>query len=71
MKAYSEGDKIELNIEKGNITVGEKNFSFPTLPKEILAIRDADGLLAYTRLKLKKNGKRFNYVSGYQNKTDE
>jgi len=71
VKAYSEGDKIELNIEKGNITVGEKNFSFPTLPKEILAIRDADGLLAYTRLKLKKNGKRFNYVSGYQNKTDE
>ena len=71
MKAYSEGDTIKLNIEKGSIMVGGKTFSFPTLPKEILAIRDAGGLLSYTRLKLKKNGKRFNYVSRYQNKTDE
>jgi len=54
VKAYSEGDKIELNIEKGNITVGGKIFSFPILPKEILAIREAGGLLAYTKLKLKK-----------------
>jgi len=71
VKTYSEGDEVQLNIEKGIIKIGGKTFSFPTLPKEILAIRDADGLLAYTRLKLKKNGKRFNYVSGYQNKTDE
>jgi len=54
VKAYSEGDKIELNIEKGNITVGGKIFSFPILPKDILAIREAGGLLAYTKLKLKK-----------------
>ena len=54
VKAYSEGDTIVLNIEKGSITVGGKTFSFPVLPEEILAIRDAGGLLAYTRLKLKK-----------------
>lgn len=71
VKTYSEGDEVQLNIEKGVIMVGGKTFSFPTLPKEILAIRDAGGLLSYTRLKLKKNGKRFNYVSRYQNKTDE
>ncbi len=54
VKAYSEGDTIVLNIEKGSIMVGGKTFSFPVLPEEILAIRDAGGLLAYTRLKLKK-----------------
>jgi hypothetical protein len=32
-------------------------FSFPTLPPEILAIRDAGGLLNYTRAKLEQ-GKR-------------
>lgn len=56
VKAYSEGDKIELKLEKGIITIGGKTFSFPILPKEVLAIRDAGGLLAYTRLKLKKKG---------------
>jgi len=54
VKTYSEGDEVQLNIEKGSIMVGGKTFSFPLLPKEILAIRDAGGLLPYTRLKLKK-----------------
>jgi 3-isopropylmalate/(R)-2-methylmalate dehydratase small subunit len=54
VKAYSEGDDILLDVDAGTITVGGKHFSFPKLPKEILAIRDAGGLLAYTRSKLKK-----------------
>jgi 3-isopropylmalate/(R)-2-methylmalate dehydratase small subunit len=53
VKAYSEGDEIKLDIDEGNITVGGKQFSFPKLPEEIIAIRDAGGLLAYTRSKLK------------------
>jgi 3-isopropylmalate/(R)-2-methylmalate dehydratase small subunit len=53
VKVYSEGDIVELNIEDGIIIVGDKSFKFPKLPKEILAIRDAGGLLAYTREKLK------------------
>ena len=52
IEAYSEGDSIKLNIEAGEIILNEKVFSFPKLPKEILAIRDAGGLLAYTRSKL-------------------
>ncbi|RLF30040.1 MAG: 3-isopropylmalate dehydratase [Thermoplasmata archaeon] len=52
--AYSEGDKIEINAEKGIIKIGDKRFSFPSLPPEILAIRDAGGLLSYTKLKLRK-----------------
>lgn len=53
VKAYKTGDKVDLDIDNGKITVGEKEFSFPKLPKEILSIRDAGGLLPYTRLKLK------------------
>ena len=53
VKAYSNGDEIKLDIDAGKIVVGGKSFSFPKLPKEIIAIRDAGGLLAYTRSKLK------------------
>jgi 3-isopropylmalate/(R)-2-methylmalate dehydratase small subunit len=53
VKAYSENDKIQLDLDAGKIVVGDKSFSFPKLPKEIIAIRDAGGLLAYTRSKLK------------------
>ena len=53
VKAYSKGDDVSLDLENGKIIVGGKSFSFPKLPKEILAIRDAGGLLSYTRAKLK------------------
>ncbi|MEA2055930.1 MAG: 3-isopropylmalate dehydratase [Candidatus Thermoplasmatota archaeon] len=53
VKAYGKGDKVSLDIENGKIIVGDKSFTFPKLPKEILAIRDAGGLLSYTREKLK------------------
>ncbi len=52
--AYKEGDTVELDVGKSTITIGGKAFSFPTLPPEILAIREAGGLLAYTRQRLEK-----------------
>jgi len=54
VKVYKEGDVVSLDIQHGTITIASKSFSFPKLPKEILAIRDAGGLLAYTREKLRK-----------------
>jgi 3-isopropylmalate/(R)-2-methylmalate dehydratase small subunit len=54
VKAYSDGDEIELDVDAGKIIVAGKSFTFPKLPPEIIAIRDAGGLLAYTRAKLKK-----------------
>ena len=51
--AYADGDTITLDAQKGMITVGKRTFSFPELPPEILAIRDAGGLLPYTRKMLK------------------
>ena len=52
VQAYKDGDEVSLDIDAGEIIIGGQKFSFPSLPKEILAIRDAGGLLAYTRNKL-------------------
>ena len=43
----------EYFVKNGKISVGNKIFTFPKLPKEILEIRNAGGLLEYTRTKLK------------------
>jgi len=53
VKAYSKNSEIKVDIENGKINIGNNVFSFPKLPKEIIAIREAGGLLNYTRLKLK------------------
>ena len=54
VNAYSEGDSVEIDIDNGKIIVSDKTFSFQKLPKEINAIRDAGGLLEYSRKKLEK-----------------
>ena len=51
--AFKPGDEVSLDLAKGQITVGGAPFSFPALPAEMLAIRDAGGLLPYARKKLK------------------
>jgi 3-isopropylmalate/(R)-2-methylmalate dehydratase small subunit len=58
VSAYHEGDTVTIDAENGTIMVGSKTFLFPKLPPEILAIRDAGGLLAYTRERLKQRKKR-------------
>lgn len=55
IEAYQPGAAVHLNLEQGIITIDGKKFTFPTLPPEILAIRDAGGLLEYTRKKLAIN----------------
>ena len=52
VRAYGEGDEVALDVEGGRITIAGRVFGFPALPPEILAIRDAGGLLAYARGKL-------------------
>jgi 3-isopropylmalate/(R)-2-methylmalate dehydratase small subunit len=56
-QAYRPGDEVVLRPEQGEIIVAGRAFTFPSLPVEILAIRDAGGLLPYTRKKLKERGK--------------
>jgi 3-isopropylmalate/(R)-2-methylmalate dehydratase small subunit len=52
--SYKDGDDVELDLEGGRIIVGGREFTFPKLPDQILAIRDAGGLLQYTRKKLEE-----------------
>jgi 3-isopropylmalate/(R)-2-methylmalate dehydratase small subunit len=54
VRSYSTGDMVCIDVKSGTISVGASMFSFPKLPKEILAIRDAGGLLPYTRQKLQE-----------------
>ncbi|MBN2565964.1 MAG: 3-isopropylmalate dehydratase [Candidatus Eisenbacteria bacterium] len=55
--AYKPEDEVALDVEGGKITVGGSEFRFPPLPREILAIRDAGGLLNYARAKLEGAGR--------------
>jgi len=50
--AYMDGDEVSLDLATGEISVGGRIFAFPALPPEMLAIRDAGGLLPYARAKL-------------------
>jgi 3-isopropylmalate dehydratase small subunit len=58
VRSYKQGDSVRLDVEKGAIMIGSNIFTFPRLPKEILAIRDSDGLLPYTRKKLARKKKQ-------------
>lgn len=50
--AYRDGDALSLDLARGEIAVVGATFSFPPLPPEMLAIRDAGGLLPYARKRL-------------------
>jgi len=52
VEAYQPGDAVSLDLAAGTIEIGDERFDFPKLPPEILAIREAGGLLAYTVEKL-------------------
>ena len=57
VKAYSDKSIVRLDVDNGKIMIDGKEFSFPRIPKEIIAIRDAGGLLNYTRDRLKVKNK--------------
>jgi 3-isopropylmalate/(R)-2-methylmalate dehydratase small subunit len=56
--AYRDGDEVDVDFEGGVVTVAGKEFKFPKLPPQIIAIRDAGGLLAYVRKELQERGSR-------------
>ena len=51
--AYKPGLPVELLLKESSLKVGDQTFKFPKLPPEILAIRDAGGLLQFTRARLR------------------
>jgi len=54
VRAYTGSEKVSLDLDSGELFVGEKKFTFPPLPPEIKAIAEAGGLLEYTKHKLKE-----------------
>jgi len=54
--AWREGDEVVVDAEGGTVRIGDREFEFPGLPPEILAIRDAGGLLPWTRRRLAAEG---------------
>ena len=51
--AHKPGLPVQFLLKEGSIKVGTQTFKFPTLPPEILAVREAGGLLEYTRARLR------------------
>lgn len=50
--ALEHGEEIEIDTEKGEIRCKAGVFTFPPLPKEVVGIFDAGGLIPYTRKQL-------------------
>ncbi|MFO7866505.1 MAG: 3-isopropylmalate dehydratase small subunit [Candidatus Aminicenantes bacterium] len=48
------GDVIDLDLEKGVIKSGEKEFFFPQLPDSVRGILKEGGLIPFTRKRLQK-----------------
>ena len=46
---YKAGDKVDVSLEKGEITVNDKIFKFAPLPKELMAIFEAKGLVNWIK----------------------
>ena len=53
-EALQAGDEVEVDFAAGKIRSGGREFSFPALPKSVLGILEAGGLIEYTKKKLGK-----------------
>jgi len=49
VKAYQPGDEININFEKGVVTVGKKSFTFAALPEKLMNIFKAKGLVNFIK----------------------
>ena len=53
VQAIQSGERIEIDIINGSIHAESGIYNFPPLPKAVMSIFEAGGLIAYTRDKLK------------------
>lgn len=49
------GDEIDLDLKKGVVKSGNKEFSFPPLPDSVMGILNEGGLIPYTRKHIRNN----------------
>ena len=47
--AYQDGDTVDIDPSEGTVRVGDRTFTFPALPDEMLEILRAGGLLEHIR----------------------
>ncbi|MDZ7374154.1 MAG: 3-isopropylmalate dehydratase small subunit [candidate division KSB1 bacterium] len=52
VEAMEAGEIVEVDLERGELRCRAGCFSFPPLPKEVLGIFEAGGLIPYTRKRL-------------------
>ncbi len=48
-EAYKQGDNVSVSLEKGEIAIGDKQFSFEPLPGKLREIIDKKGLVNYMK----------------------
>ncbi len=49
VEAYRPGDSVNVDFDKGSLTVGKKKFSFEPLPPELKAIIEKKGLVNWMK----------------------
>jgi 3-isopropylmalate/(R)-2-methylmalate dehydratase large subunit len=49
VEAYNPGDKVDINLKNGNISIGSTRFSFEPLPDKLKQIIDRKGLVNYLK----------------------
>lgn len=50
--AVEEGDRIQIDLEAGEIRLGEKTFAFPKMPESVRKILELGGLAEYLKTQL-------------------
>jgi 3-isopropylmalate/(R)-2-methylmalate dehydratase small subunit len=55
--AIGDGERIEIDLQSGEIRCGAGTFTFPPMPETVMTIFEAGGLVAYTRRRLGKHVK--------------
>ena len=55
VEAIQDGEKVEINLEKGIIKCQAGEYSFPPLPEAVMEIFQAGGLIEYTKKRLEEN----------------
>jgi len=49
VEAYRQGDSVDIDFDKGSLTIGEKKFSFEPLPQELKQIIEKKGLVNWIK----------------------
>jgi len=52
VEALEKGDKVEVDLEAGEVRSDQGTFTFPPLPEAVMGIFEAGGLIPYTRKRL-------------------